>query len=183
MEEKTINTEKQEKSSKVRSQQKRVKLTDDVKVRVKSNYYGTLMFTPKSTGSTVVWRTPGEVQTLKISDLREMRIRCSSVFKNQWVVILGVALYEECDATAEDICKALEVEDFYKNFIEPTDFVELCNVNETELAERIKMLTPGARSNLIVALNSYIKNGTLDSLKRIKLFEKLLECELYKNEE
>lgn len=39
-------------------------------------------------------------------------------------------------------------------------------------------MSSNARMNLIVALNAAIRNGTLDSLRKIKLFEDLLGCEL-----
>jgi hypothetical protein len=35
-----------------------------------------------------------------------------------------------------------------------------------------------ARVNLVVALNTYIEKGILDSIKRIKAFEEVLDCDL-----
>ena len=162
---------------------KKVKITDDVQIRVKSNYYGTLFFQNRRTGDFVEWKNPGEVQIVTMSDLRAMKAEQAAFFRNQWVVILGVAEHEDCKATCEDICKALVVEQHYKNYIEPTNFREICGWSEKELIERVSMLTPGAKENLIVALNSYIKDGSLDSLKKIRAFEEVLGCKLYEDAE
>ena len=67
---------------------------------------------------------------------------------------------------------------YYKNYIDPTSFDKICSWNENEIAENISMLSEGARDNLIVALNRFIEDGTLDSRRKIKAFEKALDCEL-----
>ena len=53
---------------------------------------------------------------------------------------------------------------------------------EAEIAEKVATLSDGARQNLVVALNGFIKDGTLDSRKKIKAFEKALDCELQVND-
>lgn len=162
---------------------KRVKITDDIQIRVKSNYYGTLFFKNKRTGDSVEWKNPGEIQNVTMGDLKAMRAEQAPFFKNQWLVILGVAEYEDCRATCEDIFKALTIEQFYKNYIEPTDYRVICGWSEKEIAERVAMLTAGAKENLVVALNTYIKDGTLDSLRKIRAFEEALGYKLYSEED
>ncbi len=181
MSDKVMTESTQAKSTK--TAQKRVRITDDIQIRVKSNYYGTLFFKNKRTGDSVEWKNPGEIQSVTMGDLKAMRAEQAQFFKNQWVVILGVAEYEDCRATCEDIFKALTIEQFYQNYIEPTDYRIICGWSEKEIAERVAMLTTGARENLVVALNTYIKDGTLDSLRRIRAFEEALGCKLYSEEE
>ena len=163
--------------------QKKVKISDDVQIRVKSNYYGTLFYKNRRTGDYVEWKQAGEVQLITMSDLRAMKAEQTAFFRNQWIVILGVAEHEDCKATCEDICKSLVVEQYYQNYINPTDYRVICSWNETEIAERVAMMTPGAKENLIVALNTFVKEGSLDSIKRIKMFEEILGCKLYEDNE
>lgn len=182
MSDKHISENAQGKTTKA-SPKKVVRITDDVQVKVKSNYYGTLFFKNKRTGDSVTWKNPGEIQIVTMGDLKAMKAEQSAFFRNQWVFILGVADHEDCNATFEDICKALVIEQHYQNYIEPTNYREICGWSEKEIAERVAMLTPGARENLIVALNTYIKEGVLDSLRKIKAFEEALGCKLYNPEE
>lgn len=44
------------------------------------------------------------------------------------------------------------------------------------------MLSKGAKGKLVVALNTYIEKGVLDSLKAIKTFEEVLGCDLARPE-
>ena len=111
-------------------------------------------------------------------ELRAMKSRNVGFFKNQWIIILGVADGEEREATPADIYKALIVGQYYNNFIDPSNFNEICGWDEKKIAERIPLLTSSAKENLVVALNGYIKSGQLDSIKKIRAFERALGCEL-----
>lgn len=162
-----------------RTTSKGIKISDDVQIKVRSNFFGTLFYENKRTGDTVKWSEPGEDQIMTMHDLRAMKAEQMDFFRNQWIVIMGVADGCDCRATCEDICKALVVEQHYKNYIEPSDYRSVCSWSEREIKERIPMLTVGAKENLIVALNGFIKDGTLDSLRKIKEFEEVLGCNLY----
>lgn len=175
----TMNT--QEKGTKTVA--KRVKISDDTQIKVKSNYHGTLFYKNKRNGDTVEWKNAGEIQPMSMGNLRAMKAEQADFFRNQWVIILGVDEYEDCKATCEDVCKALVVEQYYKTYIDPTDYAALSGLSEKEIKERVAMLSSGAKENLIVALNTFIKNGTLDSIRKIKIFEETLGCKLYENEE
>ena len=181
MSNRVITENTQEKTTK--STTKKIRITDNVQVKVKSNYYGTLFYRNKRNGDFVSWKAPGEEQILTIGDLKTMKAEQSAFFKNQWIVIMGVPEYEECKATCEDICKALAIEQYYQNYIEPTNYREICGWGEKDIAERVAMLTAGARENLIVAINTFIRDGSLDSLRKIRAFEEALGCKLYSEDE
>lgn len=179
------NKETVEKTQATKRTSKKVEavlLDDSVQVKVKSTYYGKLIYKNKRTGETTEWEAPGEVQIMTMSDLRAMKAEQVAFFKNQWVVILGVAEYSNCKAECSDIYKALLIEKYYENYIEPTDYRAICSWSEDQIETRIGMMTPGARENLVVALNTFIKDGVLDSIRKIKAFEKALGCDLYKAE-
>lgn len=165
----------------VKAPPKQVKIGDGVSVKVKSGFYGVLYYKNPRSGETFIWEHSGDVQFLSMSDLKTMKAQDVGYFKNQWIVIIGVADDADCKAKPADIYNALAIDVYYKNFIDPTTFDEVCSWTESEIVEKIKMLSEGARQNLIVALNGFIKDGTLDSRRKIKAFEKALDCELQVN--
>lgn len=165
-----------------KSQPRQIKIDDGVSIKVKSGFYGVLCYKNPRTQETFIWEHSGDVQFLSMSDLKTMKAQDVGYFKNQWIVIVGVADDSDCKAKPTDIYKALAIDIYYKNFIDPTTFDEACNWTEDEIAEKVATLSDGAKQNLTVALNGFVKNGKLDSRKRIKAFEKALDCELQVND-
>ena len=159
-----------------------VRIDDSVLVKVKSTYFGKLFYRNKKTGEATEWEKAGDIQIMSIGDLRAMKAEQVAFFKNGWIVILGVADGSNSNATCADIYKALVITKYYENYIEPTDFKTLCSLSEREIAERVGMLSAGAKENLLIALNEYIKCGVLDSVKKIKAFESALGHSLLKTE-
>ena len=171
---KTTKTTEPEK----KEQNKQVTISEDTLVKVKSGFYGLLHYKNLVTGEKITWEHQGDVQILPIRELRTMRSQQPGFFKNQWLIIAGVAEGERSKATPADICRHLAITEYYKNFIDPTNFDEACDWSETEIPERIALMTTGAKENLIIALNQFIKEGRLDSIRKIKAFEKALDCDL-----
>lgn len=165
-----------------KSQPRQIKIDDGVSIKVKSGFYGVLCYKNPRTQETFIWEHSGDVQFLSMSDLKTMKAQDVGYFKNQWIVIVGVADDSDCKAKPADIYKALAIDIYYKNFIDPTTFDEACNWTEDEIAEKVATLSDGAKQNLTVALNGFVKNGKLDSRKRIKAFERALDCELQVND-
>lgn len=162
----------------VKKTTKPANITDGVSVKVRSGFYGKLYYTNPRSGESFMWNQVGDVQFLTIGDLKAMKAQCPGYFKNQWVVILGCANEAECSATPAEICKHLAIDHYYKDYIDPVDFAKVCEWTTAEVAERISLLGDGAKQNLIVALKEFIKDGRLDSIKKIKEFEKALDCVL-----
>ena len=150
------------------------KIDDSVLVKVKSTYF----YRNKKTGESTEWLRAGDIQIVSMGDLRAMKATQVAFFKNQWLVILGVADGSECEATCADIYKALVITQYYQNYIEPTNVSVICSWNEKEIAERVAMMSAGAQENLVVTLNECIKNGALDSIRSIRAFENALGCRL-----
>lgn len=156
----------------------RTQLGNDVLVVVKSCFHGRLIYENQKTGETTIWEEAGETQLLTMGDLRAMKAQQVAFFKNQWIMIVGIDEAESVDAAPSEIYKALAITQYYKNFIDPSDLSVVCNWTTKEIEERVALMSSGVRENLIVALNGLIKNGALDSVSKIKAFEKALECEL-----
>ena len=164
-----------------KSQPKPIKIEDGVSIKVKSGFYGVLCYKNPRSQETFVWEHIGDVQFMSMSDLKTIKAQDVGYFKNQWLVIVGVAEDSDCKAKPAAIYKALAIDIYYKNFIDPTTFDEACSWTDAEITEKVVTLSDGAKQNLVVALNGFIQDGTLDSRKKIKAFEKALDCELQVN--
>lgn len=151
-------------------------IADSVFIKVKSGFHGKLYYKNLTTGETTIWEHAGDIQVMSMRDLRTMKAQQVAFFKNQWIIILGVADGEDCTATPADICRSLIVTQYYENFIDPNKFDAACNWNENEIAERVALMSSGAKENFIIALKGFIQNGQLDSIKKIRAFEKVLDC-------
>ena len=155
-----------------------VVIDDYAIVNVKSNVFGLLIYIDKKTGEEIKWQSCGEVLPVSFSTLRNMRARSIDFFKNQWVLPIGFADENGEKYTAADIYKALFITQYYKEFVNPSNYEEICSWTPDEIKKRVPLMSTEAKENLAVALNLYIKREILDSRKCIKAFEEALGCEL-----
>ena len=178
----TVKTEpiENQEAAVVSAQKKSVKLDDSVLISVKSNTFGGLLYVNPRTGDKTEWNGCGDVQTLTMGDLRAMKGTQRAFFENQWIYIVGVdeSGYEE--VTAEDIYKSLMVTQYYKNVLDPDNYAEIFSWEPHRIQEVVSMMSDGAKMNLVVAANTCIEDGTLDSLRKIQVLEECLGCELKK---
>ena len=156
----------------------KVRLDDSVLIRVKSNTYGQLIYVNKRTGDRTEWSRFGEEQSVTMGDLRAMKGTQLPFFSDQMIVVTGCDDERYPDLTPAEIYDALLVSRYYKNIVDPDNFGKIFSASEDEIRQWVSQMSSNSRMNLIVALNAAIRNGTLDSLRKIKLFEDLLGCEL-----
>lgn len=159
-----------------------VRIDDTALINVKSNVFGELIFVDPVTKAKVRWVQCGEVLQLPLAMLRNMKNGAIKFFTNQLVIITGFA-----DGNAEryevaDIYKALYISQYYKDVLDPTDYGDICSWSPAVIKQKVPMLSKGAKGKLVVALNTYIEKGVLDSLKAIKTFEEVLGCDLARPE-
>lgn len=168
--------------SKKQSKKQTVKIEDSLIVKVKSNFYGKLIYKNKRSGEITIWEHAGDIQLMTIGDLRIMKASQAGFFQKQLIVIVGVDDETQNAPMVADIYKALVIDKYYENYVDPATFNMACKWEPDEIEERVGMLSKKGKENLTIALNTFIKNGTLDSIKRIRAFEKALGTELYVNE-
>lgn len=155
-----------------------VRIDDGALIRVKSNTFGQLVYINKRTGDKTEWNHFGEEQSVTMADLRAMKGTQNGFFSDNMVIITGVEDERYADLEPADIYEALLVSKYYKNLIAPENFGSLFKMSEKEIRDRIGQMSSNAKLNLVVALNSAINSGALDSLRKIRLFEEILGCEL-----
>lgn len=154
------------------------KFPDHVMIAVQSNTYGELIYVNQRTGARVSWKEIGDVQPVPMGELRDMRNTQRGFFSNNRIFIVGVEDEEYSDAAPEDVYKALMVSQYYKDVIDPNNFNSIFNLDPNELRIRLNRMSDGAKTNFVVAANEAIRRGRLDSLKKIRVIEECLGCEL-----
>lgn len=153
-------------------------LPDHAKIVVQSNTYGELIYINKRTGDMYVWDNFGEYQVLTMGDLRAMRGSQNKFFMNKYIFIDHVEEEGFEEITPEDVYKLLGVSQYYKDILSPENFTEIFTLSEQEMRKALLRIGSGAKTNVVVAANEAIKRGDLDSLKKIRAIEELLNCEL-----
>lgn len=156
----------------------KVRLDDSALIRVKSNTFGKLVYVNKRTGERTEWLNFGEEQSVTMADLRAMKGSQNDFFADNMIIVTGCDDDRYMDVTPEEIYDALLVSKYYKNFLDPEKFGAMFQMSEEAIRERVSQLSRNGRLNLIVALNKAIEDGALDSMKKIRLFEELLNCDL-----
>lgn len=159
-----------------------VRIEDTALINVKSNVFGELIFVDPVTKAKVKWSQCGEPLQLPLAMLRNMKNGAVKFFTNQLVIITGFADENAEKYEVADIYKALYITQYYKDILDPTNYDEICSWTPAEIKQKVPMLSKGAKGKLVVALNTYIEKGVLDSLKAIKTFEEVLGCDLMRPE-
>lgn len=161
-----------------KKKREKVRFDDSALIRVKSNTFGTLVYINRRTGDQTVWSHFGEEQVVTMADLRAMKATQNGFFSDNMIIITGCDddRYEDVDPA--EIYDALMVSKYYKNLLDPDKFGTLYSMSDDEIRERISLMSTNAKFNLVVALNGAISSGELDSLRKIRLFEDILGCDL-----
>lgn len=165
-----------------RTSQGIVRIDDSALINVKSNVFGELYFIDPVTREKIIWPQCGEILPIPLATLRHMKTGAAKFFTNQLVIITGFADENADKLEVADIYKALYISQYYKDILDPTDYDDICGWTPDVIKQKVPVLSAGAKGKLVVALNTYIEKGVLDSLKAIKTFEEVLGCDLKRPE-
>lgn len=177
----TVSEKEVTKATAVEKKPSILKLDDGVLLNVKSNVYGGLIYINPRTGDKCEWSEYGDMQQLTVGDIRAMKGSQRSFFQNQWIIIDSIAEDGYENVTQEDIYRSLMVYQYYTDLLEIDSFDEIFKMtSEDEIRDIVSKMADGCRMNLIVAANTAIADGTLDSMKTIQSLESVLGCELRK---
>lgn len=153
-------------------------IPDSALINIKSNVYGELFVMDRRSNEMISFGECGEVKTVSMNFLRNVKNQAISFFENQLFIIIGFADENAELYDVEDIYNALYVKQYYKNLFDTSDFSRVCSWSPDEIKAKVAELPKSVKPKLAVALNTYIEKGILDSLKAIKAFESALGCKL-----
>lgn len=164
---------------------KRLKLDDEVLISVKSNVFGGLTYINHKSGDETKWENFGETQPLSVGDLRAMKAKQLSFFKENWITIDGI---EEADDEFDDIedseiYEALQVSQYYSEYLCPKNINHIFNWTTEDMRNKIPRMTKSVKESVLIRANELIKEGILDSISKVKALEEVLGCELASSED
>lgn len=155
-----------------------LKLSDSMLINVKSNVFGELQYINKRTGDSTKWSDCGDVQTLSVADIRAMKGTQRAFFEHQWIYLMSIEDSGYEDVSAEEIYKSLLLMPYYQKMVNPDNYTDIFTWDMGRMKAAIASMSAASKTNLVIAANTCIANGTLDSLKRIKALEECLGCQL-----
>lgn len=155
------------------------RIDESTLIYVRSNTFGGLTYVNQRSGEVVNWDFFGDVQPVTMGLLRTMKASAAIFFSENKIIIESV---DDDEHTPEDVYAALAVGKYYKDIIDPDSFDKVCGWSLGEIEKKVSTLTTTAKENLVVALNTFIEDGRLDSLKKIRAFSEALGCDLMKSE-
>lgn len=155
---------------------KKLVLSNDILLNVESTTFGRLIYVNNHTGDKVVWENEGEIQQISVENIREMKSRQPSFFKDYLIRIISVEEPGYEDYTAEEIYKALTLQQYYANsMLDVEDLI----LNQTDkISDYIEKMGKSFKTSLIIKCNDMIKDGTLDSFSTIIQLQKILNTDL-----
>lgn len=173
-------TQTEEKTTIKNITKNKLKLDDDVVISVKSNVFGELIYINHKTGDETKWEKMGQTQPLTVGDLRAMKAKQLTFFKENWITIDGI---EDADANFEnvevdEIYDALQISQYYKDYICPDNLNVVFNWGVDEIKNKLPRMTKSVKESIAVRANELIKDGILDSISKLKALEEVLGCSL-----
>ena len=159
-------------------EKKRLVLSDLDELVVKSNVFGELIYINDRTGDQFIWENYGEEQTLTAKDIRDMKARQQMFFKEDWVSIIDSHSVDMSVYTLKDIYDALQVGRYYDENAIAFELDDIFSMNEKEMRETIASMSDTIKKTVVIRANDKIKDGSLDSISKVKLLEEILNCEL-----
>lgn len=141
---------------------------DDI-ILVKNNVMGPLNYeSTRRDGFSISWDHFGDGENMPFSELQTMRNTQRRFFEEQWVYIEDA-----------DVIRALGVEKWYKNMLTSENFDTLFKMSPEEIISRVEIMSPSMKENVRHRALQLIRQGKLDSMKRIRALNKSLDCDLF----
>lgn len=155
----------------------RLMLNDADELLVRSNVFGKLIYINDRIGTETEWDESGEIQSLSVKDIKDMKAKQQAFFKNEWITIVEYPDIDE-NHDIKDVYDALQLGKYYKENELYDSVDDIFDMNEEKIRKCVNDMSESVKLTLIVRANDKIEDGTLDSIKKVKLLEEILGCEL-----
>ena len=134
---------------------------------------GKLVYVSKrQIGYTVVWQNFEDVQYVELKELMAMRSSEVAFFQQNWIAIEDEFEYKD------EVMEKLRIKEMYKNAPTPSSFDHLFVMPLDEMAHKIEGMSQSLKHTVWSYAKECVGNGSLDSLKRIRILEKALGKQL-----
>lgn len=136
-------------------------------VTVRNGFQGSLVYISRKTGERFVWEGFGDEQDMEICELRNARNSSKAFFINNWFMF-------------DDpwIVDYLGMNQYYKFAINVDDFDSIFDTSIDEMVEIINGMSEGQRRSVAYRARVKIRDGEIDSNKKVAALEKCLHVSL-----
>jgi hypothetical protein len=128
---------------------------------------GPLIYQSKKTGMEIKFEKYGDVEYLEVGELLTMRSGQRRFLDEPWIFIMD-----------DEVTEYLGLDKLYKKLVNPSNIDQIFNFNVDHFTEVIKSSPRGYAQLLISRAKEKIKNGSLDSVAKIKALEERFNIEL-----
>ena len=126
-----------------------------------------LVYVSKRTSEKFEWKEYGDVQYITLGELITMKSTQPRMLKEGWLIV-----------DDEEAIEQLGLAKMYGNLFEIDDIDEFFALNEREIKRILTNMPRGFKKSLATFARERIQSGDLDSNRKIKLLEELLEVDL-----
>lgn len=146
-----------------KKQKVRVTLDPNLVVTVKNGFPGMLVYISRKTGEKFVWQEFGDEQDMELGELKNARNSSKKFYMNNWFLIDDPAVLDY-----------LGVADYYKYATKNAGFEKLFEKTPAEIKRDVATLSDGQKRSVGYRARQMIKDGELDSVKKISALEEAL---------
>ena len=162
----------------VKKPKERLVMKDTDEVVVRSNVFGELIYINDRTGDQINWENYEEEQVMSAKDIRDMKARQQSFFKEGWISIVDSPDVDFDEYTMKEVYNALQIGRYYNDSLVSFNMDDIFTMSEDARGKKVSTMSESVKRSAIIRANDKIKDGSLDSIKKVKLLEEVLGCEL-----
>lgn len=138
----------------------------DLEIKILSNFYGNVSYSSKNGTVSFDLNGYGSYDYVTFGDLIALKNGYRRYFQENWIV-----LDDTEDYTAEELYKALRVDQYYNNILNPDKINELFQYSPAKIKSTISNYPKSMKETIYkIAVDKY-KSGKLDSVLKIKAIE------------
>ena len=145
---------------------KRLEINRDELIECRSAV-NNLVYVSKRTGEKFEWATFGDVNYISLGELITMKSTQPRMLKEGWLIV-----------DDEEAIEQLGLAKMYGNLFEITDIDEFFDLDANEMERILTNMPRGFKKSLGNFARERIESGQLDSNRKIKLLEELLDIDL-----
>jgi hypothetical protein len=146
-------------------QKPQIDLKEMVPVRNITN--GSLTYVSKKTGAEIHWSDFGAEEYIDVAELLTMKSGQPRFFNEPWVMI-----------DDENVIEYLGLRQLYDRIVNPDNIEEFFYLSVEDIADKLKKAPHGTKELVASKAREMVENGTLDSVRIVRVLEKELHIDL-----
>ncbi len=109
--------------------------------------------------------------------MAQVTVSTSQLNGTKWI-IKGDTSGDFDEYTMKEVYDALQIGRYYNDSLVSFNMDDIFTMSEDALRKKVSTMSESVKRSAIIRANDKIKDGSLDSIKKVKLLEEVLGCEL-----